>query len=101
MGGIKYTKLAFCWLCISAMSGFLLIISFMVPSNFETNGDSHPIYGKFSKNSLKRFKPCTYTKKLIMKNSAANDRFCFFFYEKFCPERILSIATVAKKNPRK
>ena len=61
-GGIKYTKLAFCWLCISAMSGFLLIISFMVPSNFETNGDSHPIYGKFSKNSLKRFKPCTYTK---------------------------------------
>ena len=36
-GGNKYTKLAFCWLCVSAMSGFLLNISFMVPSNFETN----------------------------------------------------------------
>ena len=36
-GGNKYTKLAFCWLCVSAMSGFLLNISFIVPSNFETN----------------------------------------------------------------
>ena len=36
-GGNRYTKLAFCWLCVSAMSGFLLNISFMVPSNFETN----------------------------------------------------------------